>query len=251
MVQALQDNRTVYALDLPGYGASYRTPVSYNVVRYVDAIVAAARHIQVESGVQFIDTVALSLTAEFLARAAQLEPETFRRLVLVTPTGFQAGAARLRDETGQPKTGVTAPERILRLPGVGDLVFTAFSNAPSIRFFLKVTFGGGVVPQPLVDCALQTVKVEGAKHAVLAFASGKLFSSDIRTLYERLSHPVWLAHGTKGPFCRFGDVAWVDDHPNWCRTQFDTGAFPHFEQPADFNRRLVHFLTADDVATAL
>jgi hypothetical protein len=46
--------------------------------------------------------------------------------------------------------------------------------------------------------------------------------------------PVWLAHGTRGDFSDFRGSDWTRNRGNWTVQAFDTGALPHFEQPAPF-----------------
>src|SRR5215212_5667077 len=84
-------SRRVYALDLPGFGFSDRSPRDYTPRLYVDAILDMLDEIKRESGVSSLDVLALSLGAEFLARAASEHPDRFSTLALVSPTGFGKG----------------------------------------------------------------------------------------------------------------------------------------------------------------
>src|SRR5215212_3887006 len=84
-------SRRVYALDLPGFGFSDRTARDYTPRLYVDAILDMLDEIKRESGVSSLDVLALSLGAEFLARAASEHPNRFSTLALVSPTGFGKG----------------------------------------------------------------------------------------------------------------------------------------------------------------
>ena len=84
--------RKVYALDLPGFGFSERTDRDYTPRLMTDAIHAVASEIARIHGEAPIDALALSLTAEFLARAATELPQGFRSIALVSPTGFDRNA---------------------------------------------------------------------------------------------------------------------------------------------------------------
>jgi hypothetical protein len=90
-----------------------------------------------------------------------------------------------------------------------------------------------------------TTHQPGAKNAPLAFVSGKLFTSGIRTFYEKLEMPVWVPHGTKGDFKDFSGADWAKAKPNWQFQPYDTGALPHFERPAEFLESYEAFLTAE------
>ena len=74
--------------------------------------------------------------------------------------------------------------------------------------------------------------------------SGKLFSADIRNVYEAIKLPVWVPHGTRGDFSDFSDADWTRAQANWHMQPFDTGALPHFEKPAEFLAALDAFLDA-------
>jgi hypothetical protein len=80
--------------------------------------------------------------------------------------------------------------------------------------------------------------------------SGKLFSKDIRAIYERLGLPVWMPHGTRGDFGDFREAGWTRLRPNWIVTPYDTGALPHFEKPEEFMRDYARFLTEADALVA-
>jgi hypothetical protein len=137
------------------------------------------------------------------------------------------------------------------VPGLyGALTFPLWSQAiydllvsrASIRYFLRKTFGSDRYDPGLAEYDYLTAHQEGAKHAPFAFISGKLFSNDIRTIYEGLTLPVWMPHGIKGVFSDFSDARWAEAKENWRVEPFDTGALPHFEEPqrfiADYRRFL-------------
>lgn len=58
-----------------------------------DALHAVLAQIQARCGAGPVDALALSLSAEFLARAAAENPAGFGRLALVSPTGFSGRRA--------------------------------------------------------------------------------------------------------------------------------------------------------------
>jgi pimeloyl-ACP methyl ester carboxylesterase len=95
----------------------------------------------------------------------------------------------------------------------------------------------------MIDYAYATAHQPGAANAPFAFLAGRLFSRDIRNVYEALPQPVWLAHGTKGDFGDFSEAGWAMARPNWRVEAFPTGALPHFEQPDRFAAKLEAFLT--------
>ena len=70
MFDLMSQHRTVYAIDLPGYGTSERSDRLYTPRLMTDAILDLASYIRVQHGDKPIDAMAASLSCEFLARAA-------------------------------------------------------------------------------------------------------------------------------------------------------------------------------------
>jgi pimeloyl-ACP methyl ester carboxylesterase len=231
--ERLKESRRVYAVDLPGYGHSDRSDRRYDVGLFVAAVDDMLDLIALEQDRPPPDVLALSLAAEFAARAAARRPERFASLALVTPTGFRRGSGRLRGPEGATRE-VPGLHRTVSFPLWRGALFKALVSRASIAYFLRRTFGSDAVEPGLIDYAYATSHQPGASRAPFAFLSGRLFSADIRAVYERLTCPVWLAHGTRGDFGDFSEADWVRTRPNWTVQSFDTGAMPYFEQPDAF-----------------
>jgi len=235
----------VYAPDLPGFGSSERSDRRYDVRLYVDAVHDMLDVIEADAGVEPVDALALSLASELLARAATERPDRFRSLALVTPTGFGARSDALR---AAPGTTAEIPllHALLTVPLWRRALFDLLTHPRSIRYFLRRTFGSAHVDEDLARYADVTSDQPGAEHAPLAFVSGRLFSRDVRDVYEALRVPVWLAHGTRGDFADFGGADWARDRAGWRIEAFDTGALPHFERPEAFVGAYERFLASVD-----
>lgn len=223
----------VYAPDLPGFGFSDRSARPYQVRLFVDAIHDMLDAIARDSGAGAIDALALSLASEFLARAATEQPERCRSLAFVTPTGFDRRSSK---SSGAPGSNREVPglHAALTFPLWRQGLFGALTSRRSIRYFLKKTFGSDEIDEALLDYDYLSAHQPGAQHAVYAFASGRLFSKDIRSVYEQLACPVWMPHATRGDFQDFSGAGWVRDRPDWTVQPFPTGALIHFEQPDAF-----------------
>ena len=241
-------SRTVFSIDLPGYGFSDRSDRNYTPRLMTDAVHAITEQIQVRCGPVPMDALALSLSCEYLARAAAETPDPYRSVALVSPTGFRG----LRPWRGAPGSTRGQPwlYRALRGPGAGwgGAVFRGLTKPGVIRYFLRRTWGSQEIDETLWAYDLLTTKATGAEHAPLHFLSANLFSADIHTVYEQLGMPVWMSHGTRGDFTDYRSKVIVQDRPNWQFSVFPTGALPYFEVPEDFCDAFDRFLATVPVA---
>jgi hypothetical protein len=120
---------------------------------------------------------------------------------------------------------------------VGRRLFRLLTRRGVIRYFLRRTWGSKGIDEGLLDYDYLTTHTEGAEHAPLHFLSGFLFSGDIGTLYQALTHPIWVAHGVRGDFVDYRGLRQLADRKNWTIEVLPTGALPHFEMTAQFVRR--------------
>ena len=226
---------TVFSVDLPGYGFSDRSDREYTPRLMTDALHAVSEQMRTRCGPTPIDALALSLSCEYLTRAAAEAPDRYRSVALVSPTGFRG----LRPWRGAPGSTRGKPwlYKALRGPGKGwgGAVFRALTRPGVIRYFLCRTWGSKQIDEALWAYDVLTTRVTGAEHAPLHFLSANLFSADIHTVYEQLEMPVWMSHGVRGDFTDYRGKVIVQGRPNWQFTVFSTGALPYFEVPEEFN----------------
>jgi pimeloyl-ACP methyl ester carboxylesterase len=218
-------SRNVYALDLPGFGLSDRSDRAYTVRLMTDALLAIVDRIR-QLHNDPIDAIALSLSCEFLARAAYEKPDAFRSLGMISPTGFEGKA---RDETDGTK-GKAWLRRMLEFPVVGKAMWALLTTKPVIRKFLEKTWGSKNIDTGLLEYDVETTHQPGARHAPYYFVSGYLFSKDILNIYQKIRHPVWMVHGIRGDFVDYHLKKRVEHKPNWAVDVLPTGAFPQFER---------------------
>jgi pimeloyl-ACP methyl ester carboxylesterase len=232
--------RAVFAVDLPGYGLSERPAREYTPRLMTDTLLRLAQEIGRRCGEQPIDVVGVSLGCEFVARAAVERPAAWRRLVLVSPTGFSGR----RPRRGPPGSTREMPwlRAALSAPLWADGLFRTLTRPGVVRYFLERTWGGKNIDETMVAYAVATAREPGARHAPLQFLSGCMFSRDILDVYEGLTQPVWMSHGVRGDFTDYRGQRIVEGHPNWRFTVFQTGALPYFEVPQAFCAELGAFL---------
>ena len=225
-------SRTVYAIDLPGYGFSDRPDVDYTPRLMTGALHAMSDAIAQRHRGAPLDAMALSLSCEFLARAATESPGRYRSLALVSPTGLR-GARALRKPPGET-LAMPWMLALLRGPGWGGGLFRTLTRPGVVRYFLERTFGAKRIDEELWRYAVLTARQPGAEHAPLCFLAGGLFSADIHDVYEALTAPVWVAHGDRGDFTDYRGLAPFATRANWRVTPLKSGALPHFEPASGY-----------------
>jgi pimeloyl-ACP methyl ester carboxylesterase len=240
LFDAYKTKRPTYAIDLPGYGHSDRSDRPYRQGLMVDAILAVLAQIRSDHPAHAVDVLAVSLAGEFLAKAARARPDSIRSLALVSPTGF----AKITATHGPPEADLGKPRvhRIISLPLLGQALFKLLTIRPSIRFFLKKTWGDENIDEEMFQHAARLSRTPGAHRAPLYFVAGYLFSADIRSVYRAVTQPVWMSHGVRGDFIDFTRTDGITEKPNWQVTVFDTGAMPYFEVPVKFVKAYDEFL---------
>jgi pimeloyl-ACP methyl ester carboxylesterase len=232
--------RTVIALDLPGYGFSERSDRHYSPRLMTDALHAVVDRIHARIVTGPLDALALSLSSEYLARAAWEAPVAFRSLAFVSPTGLN-GARPYRGRSGSTRA-VPGAHALLRGPGWGRALYRLLTRPNVIRYFLRRTWGRPQIDERLRRYNVLTARQVGAEYAPLYFLSGGLFSVDIDWIYEQLTQPVWMSYGTRGDFTHYKQEAIVRARRNWRFTVFGSGALPFFELPAQFYAAYDEFL---------
>ena len=232
--------RSVYAPDMPGFGFSDRSDRDYTPRLMTDAVHAMVTEIRRVHGPAPIDAVAVSLSCEFLARAANEAPGAFRSVALVSPTGFN----RAEPHYGPPGStrGMPLLRSLFTRPPWSRGFFDLLTSRPSVRYFLQKTWGSKNIDEGLLDYDCLTTRQPGARHAPYCFVSGFLFSGDISRIYESIELPVWMAHGVRGDFVDYRYKATVEARPNWTIRVFQTGALPYFEALEEFAREYDAFL---------
>lgn len=244
-------SRRVHALDLPGFGSSDRSDRYYEPGLYVAAIHDVLDAIEAESGPMPVDVLAISLSSEFVARAAIQRPASVRTLAMVTPTGFSRSYAA-PSSTSPATREVPGLYKFFTFPLWSEAIYDLLVSRRSIRYFLERTFGSKAIDEGMLEYDYLTAHQPGAKNAPYAFVSGRLFSRDIPSVYQQLEMPVWVPHATRGDFKDFSAAGWTKARPNWLLQPYDAGALPHFEQPDRFRADYDRFLqvaTADQLSS--
>lgn len=244
LFQHYRRDRTVYAIDLPGFGFSDRSDRTYSPRLMTDALLAVLAHIRLAHNDQAVDVVGLSLSGEFVARAQSEQPQWVRRVALISPTGF----SRSKRRYGPPGSTLFVPRlhRLLTWPRWSQGIYNTLTRPGVIRYFLQRSWGSKQIDEGLWRYGVITTRQPGARHAPLMFVSAGLFSADINALYETLRCPVWVSMATRGDFTDYQGRSTVADRPNWQFHKVEGGALPYFEDLGAFTAQLDPFWLAPD-----
>ena len=232
--------RSVYALDLPGFGFSDRSDRPYTIRLMTDAVLAMLAHIRSLHNGATIDVLGVSLACEYVARASCEAPSAIRKIALVSPTGF-SGSKRFDGEPGSSR-GIPWFYAAVSRPAWSQGLFDLLTRPAVVRYFLKRTFGRQQVDEELWRYCVLSARQPGARHAPLYFLSAYLFAADINTLYEKLACPVWVSMATRGDFTNYKGRSTVEQRANWKFVVMPGGALPYFEDLAAFTAQSDAFL---------
>ena len=215
LFDGLSLNYSVTALDLPGYGKSDREETVYDIDHMTGGIVAALEDIDRPTHV-----IALSLGAEFAARASIVRPDLVASLTLISPTGFGGGNSAPPEKLGD----------ILRIPLIGQALFNGLTSQPIIDYYLAKSFVGDIDPG-LSSYSYLTAHQPNARFAPAAFLSGKLFTRNApETLYTNVVAPT-LVLFDEDAYSSFVELApFASQHDAWTAQRIEgTKGLPQFD----------------------
>lgn len=233
-----RNQRSVYALDLPGFGFSERANRAYSPDVYANAIIDL---LTTQVG-EAADVVALSLGSEFAARAANQRPDLFRSLAFISPSGFSAQENRQGSQAASDNGFSDFWYSVLAFPLWSQAFYDLLTTRSSIRYFLQQSFQGEV-DEALVEYDYATAHQPGARFAPLHFVSGKLFTpTAVEVLYQSLQIPVLVIYD-KDAFVRFDRLPeMLNQYPNWKATRiWPTKGLPQFEKMPETAQALDEF----------
>ncbi len=250
LAQRLSAQASVALLDLPGFGDAPRPCHRYAIEDYVAAITEAQRWVADAAG-QAPVLCALSLSAEFAARAVLWGAPRPPAVLWISPTGLDGRAVQRGEALAPPEEPVPhrGSERVydwLHGRALGRWAFRLLRRPSVIRYFLRRTFGRREIDEGLWRAACKVAQAPGAEHAPLAFLSGRLFSRDAAALYRALAVPQTIIHGCRGDFQDYrGASALLAEGQGPVQVHaLDTGALPHIEAPEAFASALLSSLGA-------
>ncbi|HVP21604.1 MAG TPA: alpha/beta fold hydrolase [Anaerolineaceae bacterium] len=227
LFETFRGQRSVFALELPGFGFSDRSARKYTPELYEAAILDFLEGVVAEPA----DVVALSLGAEFAARAALSQPERFHSLAMISPTGMESEPEERLEKGDSQGEEANLAYRLFTVPLWARPFYDLLTTRASIRYFLDRSFVRPV-PEEMIDYAYATAHQPGAENAPFYFVSGQLFTEGVRpAVYERLEIPVLVIYD-EDAFTGFNYLPeLIDNYPNWKAARIQpTLGLPQFEK---------------------
>lgn len=238
----LAQSRRVVLVDWLGFGTSDRPDAPYGPAFYEEQL-ELIRAAVMQPGETSVDVVALSLPAQYVVVGAADHPERFGRIVLISPTGF----GRFKGSTSATPARLY---RLLRVTGIGRLLFAVLARRRVIRWFLSQIFAdeGKMSPEYESYC-WRTCQQPGAFRAPLAFVAGMLNDPRAEAAYQRLVNPTLLLFGDHPRFTDpAASEALVAENEHVSRVTIEhAGDLPQLEQPDETAAAVEGFLR--DVVT--
>ena len=221
---AFASNYQILAPDLIGWGESAHPVRDYKIRDYLSTI---AEFI-IQTCRQPVTVVASSLTAAFAIRLAIVQPNLFKALFLVCPSGF--------DDFGEG-AGRRLPLSVINTPLLDNFIYIlGAENEIAVRNFLQsfLFAKSQRVSQEMVEAYLTSAQQPNAKFAALSFLRGDLYF-DLSLYIQQLTIPTRIFWGEKAQFTNIKlgrrlanlNVSAIRDF----YAIADTGILPHLEIP--------------------
>ncbi|MEA5617582.1 alpha/beta hydrolase [Cronbergia sp. UHCC 0137] len=215
----------ILAPDLIGWGKSAHPVKDYQIRDYLTTI---AEFIT-QTCTQPVTVVASSLTAGLIIRLAVSQPELFKELFLVCPSGF--------DDFGQG-AGRRLPLSLISTPFLDNLIYAlGAENEIAVRNFLENFLFSKPerLTQEIVNAYLTSAQQTNAKFAALSFLKGNLYF-DLSLYIQQLQIPTVMFWGEDAQFTdiKLGQKL-AKLNPSVVRDFWAialTGILPHLETPA-------------------
>lgn len=214
----------ILAPDLIGWGESAHPVQDYQIQDYLTTITEFITQTCHEP----VTVIASSLTAAFTIRIAINQPELFKELVLVCPSGF--------DDFGQG-AGRRLPLSVINMPVLDNLIYAlGAENEIAVRNFLEsfLFTNPEKLTQEIVEAYLTSAQQPNAKFAALAFLRGDLYF-DLSLYIQQLKIPTVIFWGEDAQFTNIKLGRRLASLNKSAIRDFQaiahTGILPHLETP--------------------
>ncbi len=233
-------NYNVIAPDLIGWGDSAHPAKTYSPEDYLEIIKNLLENVAKKPAW----VVASSLTAALAIRLAIAEPQLFRGLFLVSPSGYRDFSEDYQEEF---------TSQLINLPGLDRLIYAVGAgNEWAVRNFLEQFLFADTsrLSEEVVEAYLASALKPNAEYAALASLKGDI-CFDLAQYMGDLQTPTSLVWGSQSRFSRPEKGKRLASLNPSAIAQFHivpaTGVLPHLETPAVVTGRLACDIVKDTV----
>jgi pimeloyl-ACP methyl ester carboxylesterase len=230
--EALAENFTVYAMDIPGHGDSVKEGVTYTI----EAGIAFTLGFFDAMGLSSAALVGNSMGGLIALKVALAQPERITHLSLIDTAGFGKEIAPFL--------------RIMSLPFIGELAERPVTRSTA-NMLHQIFAGRDIASETLINELVRTRSLPGAKTAVLKTlrAGVNIFGMKrVHRLLNRLPElpmPITVVWGGRDRFFPVSHAYAAAEMVPTAKLLVlpEAGHWPHMQEPEVFNNELIAFLS--------
>ncbi len=233
-IESLSRMYQVFVPDLPGFGNSQKSKITYTAYQYALFINHFIENVIQRSA--FV--VASSASADFAVMAYALNHDNIRKLVLISPTAFQNTIPTEKENR----------KRILyQLPFIGTQIFILSASKKAIKKNLteNLFFSKEMVTKQLVE-SYYVMAHRGNEIARFSFASvqSQFLYADVQKTLKEMKIPLCVVWGKQNKYNTSEQMETIQNiRPHDTYFLFEnTRMLPHFENSEVFNESIHSFL---------
>lgn len=232
VIDALSEEYHVYAIDLPGFGNSFRPAEPWTAYQYAQFL-----HSFIETVIKRpVCLCGANAGADFALTLSMLHPEQIRRMILVSPEGIGSGFATEED---------TKSLSLLLKPIAGTQKFLLATSKKAIKQQLEAAFyAKEAISAELIQRYADAARYGSHAQATYAGIATRFYAADTKTAFAKLSIPflmIWGEENKENPTSHFDAAEKMKDFGAFALFEH-TGALPHLENPQAFIDNTKEFL---------
>jgi len=232
VIESLSENYHVYAMDLPGFGNSFRPEEPWTAYQYAKFL-----HEFMENVIKRPACVCgANAGADFALTLSLLHPEQVKRLILISPEGIGKGFATEED---------TKQLSLLLKPVAGTQKFLMDTSKGKIKAMLEdAFFAKETISDTLIQRYADAARYGEHGQATYAGIATRFYAADTKPAFAKLSAPflmIWGEENRLNPAEHFDAAEKMKDFGAFAIFE-NTGALPHMENSKAFIDNVKEFL---------
>lgn len=165
----LAKHHTVYSLDLLGCGRSSKPNMTYSNFLFVQLLTDFTKNVIGTKP----DIIATGDSASFVLMACNMEPDHFKKIIIINPTPLEELAKT-------PNKRKNTLKFLIDLPVFGTMIYNlAFSQNSIGQLFQKYYYKNHMVPSRIIDTYYEAAHIENSR--------GKYLLSSIKANYTNIN----------------------------------------------------------------